>query len=286
MTTVALMMVKDEADIVAATVTHLLAHVDEVRVYDNLSTDGTREILEQMPVTLRTDGDPAYYQADKMSLWADECRRDGHEWVVPVDADEIWTVLPHSPGPADGRYTIAASLAALPDWVDVSIGWLYDHVATNVDRRAEPDPVARMVWRQRRRGELPKVACRLKPGLVIHQGNHGCSHQNVGVRVEGQLEIRHFPYRSFEQMLSKARNGSAAYKATTLDAGTGWHWRQMGAVLEREGPDGIRRMWSRERIEIEPGMNRSLTRDPARTGVAPRDPRVPPKSRYNAAQEA
>lgn len=43
----AVMLVKDESDIIETTIRHLLWHVDEVIVADNMSTDGTYDILHE-----------------------------------------------------------------------------------------------------------------------------------------------------------------------------------------------------------------------------------------------
>lgn len=266
MSTAAVMLVKDEADVIGATVGHLLAHVDEVIVADNLSGDGTREILEQLPITLLTDSDPAYYQAEKTTRLAQRALAAGHQWVVPCDADEIW----QTPG------RIADALASLPPDVDVAVAWLNDHVPTDVDDPTIADPFTRMGWRQVARGGLPKVACRLKPDLRIHQGNHGCTYSGPVRGVDGLLSIRHFPYRSVEQMISKARNGGHAYKLTDLDEGTGWHWRLMGQVLEQEGEPGIRRLWESERLRCSPGLCADLTFDPVETARKPSDARPAP----------
>src|SRR5258706_10050034 len=87
------MLVKDESDVIADTVAHLLSQVDEVIVADNLSTDGTRDLLETMPVTVIDDREVGYYQSAKMTKLARLALSHGHEWVVPCDADEVWYSL-------------------------------------------------------------------------------------------------------------------------------------------------------------------------------------------------
>ena len=49
-----------------------------------------------------------------------------------------------------------------------------------------------------------------------------------GLRV---MEVRHFPIRSPEQMLRRARNGAAAYAAAP-DAPGGDHWRAWGRLTD------------------------------------------------------
>ena len=71
MAVVAVTMVKNEADVIETTIRHIAAHVDHVIVADNGSTDGTRELLDELPCEVIDDPDPAYYQSRKMSALAD-----------------------------------------------------------------------------------------------------------------------------------------------------------------------------------------------------------------------
>mgnify|MGYP001255139840 CR=1 FL=1 len=228
--TVAVTMVKDEADIIERTLTNMAGQVDWIIVADNMSTDGTRDILEDLthdlPLTIVDDLEVGYHQSAKMTELAMQARLNHHaEWIVPFDADEWW----YSPFGRIGD--ILGGLAG--QWL-VMEATLYDHVATGLDPLIEeqPDPVERLGWRRTSPAPMPKVACRWRDDLVIEMGNHAASYVGGASKFESQLVIRHFPYRSVEQLIGKIRNGAAAYAATNMDASFGAHWRQWGEALD------------------------------------------------------
>jgi hypothetical protein len=212
-------IVRDEADIVETVITNLLAHgVERVLIADNLSIDGTGPILERLarshPVTVLCDRLPAHYQAEKTSLLARGAARAGAGWVLPFDADEVWTVP---------TGTVAQWLATCnADVVQVPV---FNHVPTAGDDQGEPDPVRRLRWRKTEPNRLHKVVFRAHPRARLHQGNHGVTRR--GRRQRG-LEIRHFPNRSEQQFVRKVRQGSAALAATDLADEVGKHWRGLG----------------------------------------------------------
>ena len=168
MTVWAVGVVRDEADIIEATVTRMLRQVDHVLVADNGSVDGTEEILRSLDrVTVLVDPDPDFYvdeqQARRTTALASLAAQRGARWVVPFDADEVWVAR-------DGR-RLRDVLDDVPDNVLVARAEMVNHVVTDRDPPG-PDPLARMVYRRPEFHHLPKVACRTDPGLWIVNGNH------------------------------------------------------------------------------------------------------------------
>lgn len=252
-------MVKDEADVVEEVVRHMLTQVDVVVMADNMSSDGTSDILsriaQEFPARMFVpkDRDPAHYQSRKMSRLAAQAARGRADWVVPFDADEIWYS-------ADGR-TIAEVLLSQPDDVSIVEALLFHHEATAADPGGAP--TRSMGWRRQQPLGLPKIACRPLVPVTIHDGNHGADY---GGRAGG-LEIRHFPYRSAEQFVRKARNGNAALSATDLPRSTGEHWRLYGEHLQEHGEESLQ-AWFREHFYCEhPATHPGLVFDPAPLGA-------------------
>jgi len=216
------MLVKDEADIIEDVLRHALWHVDHVIVSDNMSTDGTWEIVNELAlqqsgrVTVERDEQVAYQQSRKTTRLARIALEAGYNWVVPMDADEIWYAL-------NGTRLVDYLDGHARDVMIVTAD-LYDHLPTALDDPSVVSPVRRIGWRLRQHGSLPKVACRCRPDLVIEMGNHSARTRGTGLSVPG-LAIRHFSWRSPEQYVRKIRNGQAAYAASNLPETFGRHWR-------------------------------------------------------------
>lgn len=227
----AVSMVKDEADVVGGMIRHLFDEgIEGMVVADNGSTDGTREILDKLateyPLVVLDDPEVGYFQSEKMSALATAAADHGAEWIVPVDADELWVFN----GDRIGKELRECG-------ADIITAELYQYFPTAIDPPRK-DPFDSIVWRQPAPAPLPKVAFRYEPGCVIHQGNHGVTRPSGGV-VTGGLRVCHFPYRSAEQFVRKARNGAAAYRATDLPEDIGAHWRGYGDIIDRFGEEAL-----------------------------------------------
>lgn len=260
MSVVGISLVRDEADIIGPVIEHMLDQVDRVIVADNLSSDGTSEILAAYPIDVIEDDEPAHYQSRKMTALAQRAAEEGATWAVPFDADEVW----YSPF---GR--LGDVLEGIEDqWLCAS-ATMFDHVATGSDVADDANPLTRMTWRRRAHGFMPKVACRLRPDLVIHEGNHGASYDGGPTTIDGQLVIRHFPYRSAEQFVAKAAKGSAALAATDLPDAVGLHWRRYGELLRAQGPEALTEAFRQHFWVAFPELDEGVVLDPVQTAVHP-----------------
>jgi len=246
----AVLLVKNEEDVIDYTIRHLLAHVDHIIVADNMSTDGTREILESHPVEIVTDREVGYYQSKKTTDLAVKAMRAGFNWVLPCDADELWY-------PRDERPIRDYLDGVAPD-VRIVKADLYNHLPSGDDDPGEANPFLRIRWRQRQHAPIGKVCVRMGSDITIHQGNHNVSHNGLGLAVPG-LVVRHFSWRSEQQYLNKIRTGSAAYAATDLDASVGAHWRMFDAAEDQAIVDHFTEWF----YFNEPREDDSLMFDPA-----------------------
>lgn len=260
-------MMKDEGDVAYHTLCHLAGEgLAGVIVADNMSTDATRAELERARVDLARgspwerafeiviveDDEPGYYQSRKMTaLAARAAKEHGAQWIVPFDADELW----YTRGERLGLL-----LTNMPSYTHAVEALLYNHFPSSIDP-VGANPFESIQWRQREAGPLPKVCFRWTPNITILQGNHAISGCAGHITRTG-VELRHFPYRSFEQFKHKAEMGAAAYAATDLPEYEGAHWRQYGAILERHGESALREVYERWFWHLAP-VESGLVLDPA-----------------------
>lgn len=199
------LLVRDEADIVDAQIAfHLNAGVDFVVATDNLSQDGTIEILERYVAEgvlhlIRESGEDLR-QTEWVTAMARLAATDfGADWVFNTDADEFW--WPHT-----GR--LKETLAAVPARYGVVRGAWRNFVPRPDDGRffAERMTVrlCTPTFDSHPLGTHSKSAHRAVSDVRIGRGNHEAfSPSLLPLRGWYPIEILHFPVRSLEHCRRK-----------------------------------------------------------------------------------
>jgi hypothetical protein len=244
------MVVRDAADIIESVIAHLLYHADEVFVTDHRSVDGTRELLEALPVRLTKLDERGFPEDETRTAVIHQAWQAGHDWVLYNDADEIWQVE-NNP---DVR--IADFLAALPDDIRVVGGDTLDHVATALDP-PNPDPVSRLGWRQEYSGTIKGV---FRLTADAGYSKHTATYSGVVAPYNlGAFTAHHYSARSPEHFISKIRNGldSASVEAG-MPVGYDVGWTQWKGMSD----DELRAAYYERFYYVNPG-GAGLVYDPA-----------------------
>ncbi len=230
------LLARDDADVIAANMDfHLAMGVDHIIVTNNLSADGTRDIVLEYVrrgvATLIDELDDDYDQSAWVTRMARLAARDlSADWVINSDTDEFWW-------PSAGD--LKAVLASVPSAYGVVSAPRLNFLPM---RSLSTAFWREMVWRDvvshNGAGEpLPaKAAHRAVLDVTIAHGNHGVESPSLGP-TEGRrrIEILHFPYRSFAQYATKIRNGGPAVERNRIAGRDVFHvWRHQYR-LQREG---------------------------------------------------
>jgi hypothetical protein len=251
------LLVRDEADIVSSNIDfHLDQGVDFIIAMDNLSVDGTTEILRAyerrgvLHYIHQADDDYAQHR------WVTHMARLAYtefaaDWVINNDADEFWW-------PEHGD--LKQVLHAVPASCD----------AVAVERaNFPPRPMAEgdffadvMVVRERQSvnalGQLlpGKVCHRAVADIEVEQGNHAVRLHGDQVAVEPcPITILHFPMRSYRQFANKIAKGGAAYKRNThLPVEMGATWRHLYEVWQRGELEAYYQSLVADEVTVERGL--------------------------------
>ena len=229
-----------EDDIIGYTISHLQEEGVALSVVILVEPDKpTLEVMRNLKmlygerVRLVHDPDIAAYNGRKITAMANKLHGEGYDYILPVDADELFVSLV-----PDKRLAEVVSSSSAP----ASSVHLINHYSTDRDDPNEPNPWKRACHRHVDPNPLPKNFVRFHPLMVINEGCHSISFQDGtpirGVRVP--VTIRHFTYRSPALFEKKVRRTQRSI-ALAIEHGPHMHthMRVYGQILLESGPEGL-----------------------------------------------
>lgn len=229
------LLVRDEADILKAHIDyHLNQGVDKIIVMDNMSVDGTSDIIADYvtagAVHFIYQGRDDYSQGDwvtGMALTA--VYQFGAEWVINSDADEFWwtdgrslkDVLAREPGSASAVRVERQNFIPRPDTVGPF--WQRMEIRETRSFNAVGEPIP------------PKVIHRGEGNIRVEQGNHRVFRGEDPIYAAPcSLSILHFPVRTEAQLTNKIVKGGAAYaRNPDLPQHFGSAWRYLYDLYQK-----------------------------------------------------
>jgi hypothetical protein len=265
----AVMIVRDEASILALSLGHLLSlPVDRILVLDNGSTDATPAILAnvaRLDRRLSWRAAPGPFAQDEMtSALAAEARAQGADWILPVDADEFLHIPKRGFDRLDQPSGTGAWEIGIRNFVRCRL--LAGPPVEAMIFSADPFSMSRDAQALVEGGAIPFVRSAYPPkhifraveGLRIHRGAHGADGIDGVVRPIGAVFL-HAPIRSPACLVARGRHGRRLAEIDP-DPATGWHLRRLDPMSPRRlraewranstmlGGLGVRLDWRLRRI--------------------------------------
>jgi glycosyltransferase involved in cell wall biosynthesis len=207
---VATLLTRDEADVVATTIEHHLAHgVSAIIVTDNASSDATASIVERYPEVVEILREPG--RDHDQSRWVTRmarlaCRLDP-DWIVHLDADELWCGLESLSGV---RADVVVSERC---YIHPPASAPFDLRSTRHFLDLDRLPLPRDL----------KVIHRPDPNVVVCHGNRALEGRARGAIASG-VRRHHYPIRSVAQWERKARHHEAMQRRGAFcERWSRWH---------------------------------------------------------------
>ena len=254
------MLLRDEEDIVAETLAHLLTWIDAVHVYDLGSTDATWDIVQDFAARderiIPYKREPTVYSDGLRAVLLEHCRdrfRAG-DWIVKIDADEFYPLPP----PTFVRERLE------PCEGMVYLQWYFFRLTTAEAGAYESGRVSLSDDRRRsivERRRFYKVSHYSEPRLFRYRESMSwsaelCWPYNAGIVARERIPVRHYPHRDNVQMQQRFRLRAAIME---LGGRTGDHWRladwRQDLVDEASGLTVSREQGRKEGLAGESGID-------------------------------
>jgi hypothetical protein len=221
-----LMLLRDEIDIIRQNLEHLLSWIDTLFILDMGSVDGTWEIVQDYA---RRDkrvvpffSKPIVYDDNLRGMIFDHYRDrfESGDWVMKIDADEFYHVIP--PRFVAERMR-PLETAALLQWYFFRL--TQQEAADYESGRVNTAEDRKRPIEDRRRHY--KISTYFEPRLFRYRRTmqwpqHVSFPHNAGFVARNRIPIRHYPHRDPEQMEMRFRLRAAMMK---LKAHAGGHWK-------------------------------------------------------------
>ena len=245
MRSVSFTMVKNEEDIIEAFVRHTLTQVDHLYVANNLSTDGTGDILdsllaEGLALTVSVDAEQALLQNEKMTaMYRSYSRIDRFDFAFFLDVDEFLEV------DKDKMQSIFEKYGPGRAYYIPRCNYLYmGGVSTRNPMSIFENMVVLDANKQSAKSMIfhGEKECRR---FRVGNGNHHVRDWARGGMIVSEPQdeefanILHFPIRSINQYLQKNLLGWLSLQlreagVNEIKSTIGTHWRtQYGRILEQ-----------------------------------------------------
>lgn len=211
----AIMIVRNEADIIEHNILNILQQCDRIFVADNGSTDDTVKILSKFKEIEVYDFKGLYKHAEAHNFMIRKC--SNFDWVVPIDGDEFWTGIRSCL-----KHKNANAIKVLK---------IHNHIIVKEEARFSREHM--VFFKTEKIDEYPRVMFRPVVhgrSVTVDDGTHNCD--AMPVEVSGEIEIHHYPIRSRGQYLNKIMHGYGSFIERKLDKMVGRHWRPWHEAID------------------------------------------------------
>ena len=214
----AIMIVKNEEDILPFVLKNTLDQVAKVFIINNNSSDATADVIHSF-----NDG-IEYYENNKEpydhSLWmtrlANMAIYKGFRWIVPIDGDEMWRNI--------------SVLSSMESYDLVRVVEIRNHLFFNYSDKFHPDKMP--FYRVKNISGSPRICFKspFQKQVDISDGSHGFNilGQNRYKKINTtNIIVDHYPFRNESQYWNKVYEGTKAVMATAKNPKIACHWRRI-----------------------------------------------------------